>query len=68
MLLLLLPLCPQPRSKQSAEIAPTVGFNVEEFQRGCVCPSWSSALVAEPLVWHSQHVSAAPVCCTPVLC
>jgi len=25
----------KPRSKQVVEVAPTVGFNVDEFQKGC---------------------------------
>ncbi len=25
----------KPRSKQTVEVAPTVGFNVDEFHKGC---------------------------------
>ena len=32
--------CSQPKSKQSIEVAPTVGFSVEEFQKGWVALSW----------------------------
>lgn len=28
------PACAQPKSRQVVDVAPTVGFNVEEFQRG----------------------------------
>lgn len=30
------PLLPQPKDKQSIEVAPTVGFTVDEFQKGWV--------------------------------
>eukprot|EP00877_Chromochloris_zofingiensis_P013799 jgi/Chrzof1/8673/Cz03g20020.t1 len=38
----------KPRSKQSIEVAPTVGFSVDEFQRGVVARDELDTMLSNP--------------------